>query len=184
MRLCRRRRVPSRPRVPGQHSGSVGLPPTQRAQLREAAGGRAGAAVSEVCVARRADRRRPEGLREQPQPEQQCQPAQRAELPASARAESGQLGRVLRAPSAGPTRRPLLLRESDGQQAPPPAGLGRQGRRLLLLPQPRTLSSRVRGSLSLLRQGLREPSAAACQPGWPSGGMLSSSGFPSLLVYL
>ena len=185
VRLCFRRRVPSCPRAPEQRGGSVGAPPpAQRGRLGEAAGGRAGAAVSEVCVAHRADWRRPEGLREQPQPEQQCQPAQRAELPASARAESGQLGRVLRAPSAGPARRSLLLRESDGQQAPPRAGLGRQGKRLLLLPQPRTLSSRVRGSLSLLRQGLCEPSAAACEPGLPSGGMLGSSGVPSLWVYI
>ena len=48
----------------------------------------------------------------------------------------------------------------------------------------RTLNSRVRGSLSLLRQGLREPSAAACELGRPSGGMLGSSGVPSLWVYL
>lgn len=47
-----------------------------------------------------------------------------------------------------------------------------------------TLSSRVRGSLSLLRQGLCEPSAAACEPGLPSGGMLGSSGVPSLWVYI
>lgn len=158
----------------------MGTPLRPEGTARGGGGQEGRAVVSEVSVARRADRRRPEGLREQPQPQQQCQLAQRAELPASARAQGGQLGRVLRAPSAGPTWRSLLLRESDGQWAPLPAGLGRRGRRLPLLPQPQTLRPGVGGSLSLLHQGLCEPSSAACELGRPSGGILGSLGIPSL----